>query len=299
VFTIKNQLPAGVTLNDRNLEELILQDPTESPRARNRPHFTSSSKSTSLGMHHIALACKGARGSFSIQAADGTRGDNTAALNIIVLPAFIGSLSQNKQIDQAPAVQKADADGSKEQLFPGGLKICAIDDSSLICKGYKRLCLPALKADMTKSRIVCPRSKADVNDFLSYVFMEKTSSDQERGSADIILLDQNIELRGEETVYGTALTSKLRGLGFQGLIAIRSANSNPSDVTEYLKSGADLCIGKDQTNKAFASIISSAYLKKTFGGNTNPRRYSAAPEPSESSTCQRPGPLPSGNKVPS
>jgi len=64
------------------------------------------------------------------------------------------------------------------------------------------------------------------------------------------------------TIYGTALASKLRGLGFRGLIAIRSANSNPSNVMEYLKAGADLCIGKDQSNKALASIISSAYLEK-------------------------------------
>mmetsp|Transcript_32327 Transcript_32327/g.54479 ORF Transcript_32327/g.54479 Transcript_32327/m.54479 type:complete len:160 (-) Transcript_32327:150-629(-) len=149
-----------------------------------------------------------------------------------------------------------------EQHFPGGLKICAIDDSSMICKGYDRLCLPALKADKTSSRVVCPRSKADVDDFFCFVFGMEVTSDQERGSADIIIFDQNIELcHGEGTIYGTALASKLRGLGFQGLIAIRSANSNPNDTAEYLKAGADLCIGKDQSNKALASIISSAYLE--------------------------------------
>jgi len=67
------------------------------------------------------------------------------------------------------------------------------------------------------------------------------------------------------TIYGTALASKLRGLGFQGLVAIRSANSNPDDTTEYLKAGADLCIGKDQSNKALASIIRSAYLEMNKG----------------------------------
>jgi len=191
VFTVKNQLPAGVTVNDRSLEKLVSQALIGSTRVEKRPHFTSSSKSTSLGLNHIALACKGAQGSFSIQAADGTKGPNTAALNTIVLPAFLGSLSQNINFEQTPALKKAD---SFARHFPEGLKICAIDDSILICKGYERLCLPSLKADTTKSRVCCPRSKADVDDFFSFVFGMEVTSDQERGSADIIIFDQNIEL---------------------------------------------------------------------------------------------------------
>jgi len=262
VFVIKNQLPAGVTLDDKSLEELVSQAPIGSIRVESRPHFSSFSKSTSLGLNHIALACKGARGSFSIQAAEGTKGHNTAALSTIVLPAFIESTSQNINLEQTPAIyvaKKVKSMKNMEQNFPGGLKICAIDDSSMICKGYERLCLPALKADIASSRVVCPRSKADVDDFLAFVIGKD-------GSADIIILDQNIELCKEEgIIFGTALASKLRGLGFLGLIAIRSANSSPDDKMRYLKAGADLCIGKDQSNKVLASIISCAYVEKKNG----------------------------------
>jgi len=193
VFTVKNQLQAGVTVNDRSLAKLGSQALIGSTRVDNRPHFTSSSKSTSLGLNHIALACKGALGSFSLQAAEGTKGLNTAALSTIVLPAFTGSLSQNMNCKQTPAIQKAELlPISLERYFPEGLKICAIDDSSLICKGYERLCLPRLKADMAKSCVCCPTSKTDVDDFLSFVLGKEVTSSC--GPADIIIFDQNIDL---------------------------------------------------------------------------------------------------------
>jgi hypothetical protein len=53
--------------------------------------------------------------------------------------------------------------------FPSQLKVFVIDDSEMMCKGYSRLLLPQLKADLSQSEVCCPKTKEDVRNFIENV----------------------------------------------------------------------------------------------------------------------------------
>ena len=52
------------------------------------------------------------------------------------------------------------------------------------------------------------------------------------------MFDQNMHY-DEGTVYGSKLVIKLRSLGFNGLVVMRSANDSEGSRAEYLAAGAD------------------------------------------------------------
>mmetsp|Transcript_2374 Transcript_2374/g.5152 ORF Transcript_2374/g.5152 Transcript_2374/m.5152 type:complete len:168 (+) Transcript_2374:1917-2420(+) len=130
---------------------------------------------------------------------------------------------------------------------------------------------PQLGANMEESSVVCPRTHIDVARFMASVKVhapllkgEKVSPSS-RGT-DVVLLDQNIDLQGEEalvTVYGTDLATELRARRFEGLIIIRSANSSKEDRESYMLGGAvDGCLGKAESHKSTARLIREAYEQK-------------------------------------
>jgi len=144
--------------------------------------------------------------------------------------------------------------------FPSNLKVCAIDDSKLICKGYERLLLPLLKCDSKSSLVTCPKSNDDVDEFMTYI---KTKVNP----INIVIFDQNIDLNlvndGATTILGTDLAKELKDNHFKGLVVIRSANSSSSDFDHYMSTGVvDFCVGKSESHKDVASRIQNAYIKK-------------------------------------
>lgn len=140
--------------------------------------------------------------------------------------------------------------------FPAGLKICVIDDSAMICKGYSRLLLPRLKVDEARSHVVCPKTKADCEFFLDKVEGAHDGS----GPADIVLLDQNIELE-KDLCLGTELARDLRTRGFRGVVLVRSANTSSEDIQGYMKGGlVTACFGKNGNNNELATEIRAVYL---------------------------------------
>jgi hypothetical protein len=85
--------------------------------------------------------------------------------------------------------------------------------------------------------------------------------------ADIAVLDQNIEMQdGSKTIFGTDLAKELRQRNFAGVVCIRTANAEKSDVDAYMQSGGiDVCIGKQLATADVVSILSKAHSAKTSG----------------------------------
>eukprot|EP00669_Euglena_mutabilis_P000232 TRINITY_DN1030_c0_g2_i1.p1 TRINITY_DN1030_c0_g2~~TRINITY_DN1030_c0_g2_i1.p1 ORF type:complete len:126 (-),score=14.85 TRINITY_DN1030_c0_g2_i1:103-480(-) len=76
-------------------------------------------------------------------------------------------------------------------------------------------------------------------------------------SADIVVIDQHLDY--QEPHLGTDVVRRLRQMGFEGLICIRSADDSPEDQARYAASGAHCSIGKDVPGKEMVSRIIAAY----------------------------------------
>ena len=63
--------------------------------------------------------------------------------------------------------------------------------TQVLCKGYSRILLPELKVDAKRSQVVCPRSTDDVKAFIEESLGRNFAN---KGAADLVLLDQNIDL---------------------------------------------------------------------------------------------------------
>jgi hypothetical protein len=249
---------------------------TNDNRAKSSCEEASGNKavavSTHVGLNHIKMACQGAGGDFNLNL-----GDDGVAVFTLWVPATVIAASIPAATSVPPPTPKTN--------LPRMLRVHAIDDSKMICKGYERLLLPQLKvtpmhcfrsfncsfllltcncarspqADTPCSSVCCPQSPEDVAAFLDAVLAPPV--------ADIVLLDQNIELQhGAETAFGTDLAKELRQRNFAGLVAIRSANAEVSDITAYMQSGhVDVCIGKEVATAAVVAILSRALEEKTYG----------------------------------
>lgn len=145
---------------------------------------------------------------------------------------------------------------------------------------------PKLNADLKASVVICPTTFADVDKFVGNtlgILETELSGCSDYRSADIALLDQNIELKGEVVlnlaiillnlltfsyqlyqlgiplVLGTTVAEVIRSRGFTGLLLIRSADVSK----DYLSGAVDGCIGKDASGTETAQQIRAAYSKKT------------------------------------
>ena len=100
-----------------------------------------------------------------------------------------------------------------------------------------------------------------VEDFIGSVIGCEESSNR---PADIVILDQHIELNGGESlVLGTRIAHDLRLRHYEGLVLIRSANSNTIDCENYMSSGdVDGCLGKSQSHTELVQSIAKAYWEK-------------------------------------
>ena len=193
-------------------------------------------------------ACEGAGGSFKFDISD--EKGRAVALFTLKMPAVALTTSLSASSTPSPSQTPASV------RIPESLKVCAIDDSIMLCKSYDRIFLTQLKADRSTSIICCPETAEDVAAFIKHILTAP--------AADIVILDQNIDLRnGAPTVLGTELADELRLQQYNGLIAVRSANSTSANNLAYMLSGAvDVCIGKHLGNASAVSILSDAFFKK-------------------------------------
>jgi len=242
-FTIENKVQEGEYKRDRSMSLTDDPDEPDSILRSKRP------PSTHCGMRHVALACQGAGGTSRLEFSSDEMGERiavfTASMPAIVTPSCLEEASLN--LGNEPVMN-----------LPRMLKICALDDSSIICKGIRQILFKALEADCETSVVCCPRNASDVTTFMDQIFSPPPS-------AEIVLLDQNIDLGdvGAPRMLGTNLADELRLRGYEGLLVIRSANTTVSDDNEYLRSGSvDVCIGKHETQKNAVELIVKAYISK-------------------------------------
>ena len=239
VITIRNMLPSGSTLTSFQLEQQMRtserrqENMTKDTRGiSDAASWSKTSISTNLGVSHIRLACSAVGGSFRLEVEDarGDIGGRIVCLSII-LPAqrCISAEKTHKSFDGAfvdaatdspktcPSSSPQETPQAHDQAGPLKIKVCAIDDSLLICKGYSRLLLPALGADSARSLVVCPKTSTDIEFFLNaslgkkqyeHDFRAKTTAPKTESAespadvcvespADVVILDQNVEMAGE------------------------------------------------------------------------------------------------------
>ena len=135
-----------------------------------------------------------------------------------------------------------------------------IDDSKVISKGYERILLPMLSADLGKSIVCCPRTREEVAQFMDRVCPSDMS-----GHVDAVILDQNIDLQQSDVVLGTDLALGLRFRNFAGLVIIRSANAmeKNSHLSSLGEDPVDLWLDKESSNQSIVSPILEALAEKS------------------------------------
>jgi len=229
---------------------------------------SKKSNSTNSGLKHANLACKGGGGSFSICTGSGGK----SVVSRIVLPAK--KVENAKEDDDNPnedGIQSEDPPSStKDWLVVPDLRVCCLDDSKMICKGYQRLLLPSMQANIEKSLVTCPNSTGDVESFVEDVLGsgEPKAGCEDipfRKAADVVILDQNIDLKDTDknVIYGTDVAMTLKARGFAGLMLLRTGNSSMHENENYMATGAvDAILGKDVNYDALATQTFEAYARK-------------------------------------
>jgi len=97
---------------------------------------------------------------------------------------------------------------------------------------------------------------------LGETFLEATSipelvqqESNARGPMNVVcMFDQNMHY-DEGSVYGSELVMKLRAIGFNGLVIMRSANDSEDSQGEYLAAGADVVLSKGMGVRVLISRI--------------------------------------------
>ena len=116
---------------------------------------------------------------------------------------------------------------------------------------------------MESSTVICPASPEDVESFVEAVLAGNTASKLTRKAADIVVLDQNIDISNLRTVYGTDVALTLKTRGYNGLILLRTGNLSPEDKKTYMASGAvHGWLGKDTNHATTAAQILEEYSRK-------------------------------------
>eukprot|EP00614_Pseudopedinella_elastica_P001301 CAMPEP_0172609764 /NCGR_PEP_ID=MMETSP1068-20121228/29678_1 /TAXON_ID=35684 /ORGANISM="Pseudopedinella elastica, Strain CCMP716" /LENGTH=531 /DNA_ID=CAMNT_0013413345 /DNA_START=45 /DNA_END=1640 /DNA_ORIENTATION=+ len=253
VFVVVNKVAQGSSVTTPMLRELHHSAKktgfTTEMHAQAKAHHIS----TRSGLRHIELACQGAGAMFDLRIGEGASDEVVATLRF---PAHstpvLGSVNKDKTTKTLHAT-------THPRAIPSSLKICAIDDSKMICKGYNRILLPALGGVENESNVCCPQEPEAVQGFIDHVLGRPSGS-----PADVVIIDQHIELSSPQstTVFGTDLASELRSNNFDGLVFIRSANSSKQDCEFYLSTGSvDGCLGKAESHKDIASNITRLYYE--------------------------------------
>jgi len=128
--------------------------------------------------------------------------------------------------------------------FPRGLRFCILDDTA-----------SSLRVLEHSIRHACPTAdimalgaeESDVERFMAIV----------AEGADIVILDQHLEYG--ESYLGTTVARRLRLLGYNQLLCIRSASDSPEDRRLYAACGAHCVVGKDVPGSQMMNVIRSAF----------------------------------------
>jgi len=142
------------------------------------------------------------------------------------------------------------------------LSICCVEDEKLIRKMYERVLIRKYFSDKS---VVLGESAQEVESVIGVVMEKKI---------DAVLLDQNLEYDGK-CIKGTDIARRLRAIGFDGVIIMRSANTEEHDQQLYSAAGADGMSSKSQTSKQIADVV---HEKVALNEKLRKRRSWRAPQ---------------------
>uniref|UniRef100_A0A7S3YU82 Response regulatory domain-containing protein n=2 Tax=Lotharella globosa TaxID=91324 RepID=A0A7S3YU82_9EUKA len=132
---------------------------------------------------------------------------------------------------------------------PKSLKIACVEDSPMIIKLYERI---LLKRYFAEGSIVVGRCIEE---------LERIAERITDGGFHGCILDQNL-VYGERCVLGTSIVKQCRRMGYDGLVIMRSANTEPEDIEKYIEAGADSVIGKHVNVKEIYATFVNEFVKK-------------------------------------
>ena len=137
--------------------------------------------------------------------------------------------------------------------LPKSTLIAMVDDNEFV-RTVDRSALESMNINVESVRHVRGATADEIIGFPEYV-------KQMDPQPSIVILDQNLDHPeyGTDFVKGTSLIPRLRTLGFEGKIVIKSANDTPSDAREYASRGADGMVAKGidafDMNRQLARIL--------------------------------------------
>uniref|UniRef100_A0A6T2J226 Response regulatory domain-containing protein n=1 Tax=Eutreptiella gymnastica TaxID=73025 RepID=A0A6T2J226_9EUGL len=111
--------------------------------------------------------------------------------------------------------------------------------------------------------------------------------------ADVIILDQNIDVDGQE-LYGSTILTKLRKRGYRGFACVRSGNSAQADKELSLKSGAQWHVGKEvpipemirQLRREYDAFMLNQENESRLGARSIPSSLAAADDNPLARVCR-------------
>ena len=132
--------------------------------------------------------------------------------------------------------------------LPAGLRVASLDDDHFVRKIDRRLF-----DKLGFEAHVRGATLDEILDFPAFVVGLHPPP-------QVVLLDENLNhpAHGGKLIKGTELVPKLRDLGFDGKIVIKSANQSSTDLIHYEQSGVDGAIDKVLSSDAFVREL--AYI---------------------------------------
>ena len=172
-----------------------------------------------------------------------TLSDGLGLQHISMVANASGMVAQLWQVDQEVYFELClnttvkPTEGSEEQAvhvalpFPAGLTILGVDDSAIARRTLK---MNLQREVPTATTEMYGKDVAEVEEFKRAALQR----------ADILILDENVDLPGNE-LLGSAILQELIAAGYKGFACIRSGNSAASDVAQSLAAGAHWHVGKE------------------------------------------------------
>eukprot|EP00668_Euglena_longa_P003293 GGOE01003854.1.p1 GENE.GGOE01003854.1~~GGOE01003854.1.p1 ORF type:complete len:662 (-),score=193.96 GGOE01003854.1:1013-2971(-) len=149
--------------------------------------------------------------------------------------------------------------------FPSQLNFYIIDDSS----AARRLLASSITRTAAPAAVHCyGAAPQDVDQFVAAASLD----------GDVVICDQHLDY-GDHRFLGSDLVRSLRDRGFQGLLCMRSADTDERDRELYHACGAHCVFGKEVLCREVVESIKAAYveLKGLYPAEDDMSRLSANP----------------------
>jgi len=152
----------------------------------------------------------------------GSAEDAVIELPTILLPNMLTLLSSSTSDSQ---------EAERPHPLPPGLRFYVLDDSTSSLK----LVTHQIESELPGAIVNTFGARASDVDLFPATAVE---------SADVVIVDQHLDYK-EQSYLGTSIVRRLRLLGYQGLICIRSADDSTRDQSHYEQSGAHCFLSKN------------------------------------------------------